>query len=477
MRKIVGIIVLMFIGTIAVSAEYLAPDAVDDVVTTNEWVSINIDVLANDINNGSWSLVVSFISDITNWSWLITSWWTWVIFTPTGDFNWTWSFDYVVSDWTLTDTGHVIVIVNPVNDTPIAVDNSFTVVKNTTTLLNLVSNDTDVDSNNLVISSLGTILNWSWVITAWWTWVMFTPSMNFVWVIWFDYVVSDWNLTDTWHVSVTVVAENRIPVAIDDNITLNMNTQKTFDPRVNDTDADWNTLAITWKTDWANWLVTFSSTSLTYKPNTGFYGQDSFTYTISDWKWWTDVWLVRASVLRNDNGWHDYVDEDEDEDEDYDDNDHSVQETQKEFIKKFKELKNEYKHRMSSNEYKNAKNELRDEYFKKLKEVTWKGKKDTSNSQQTSTNTNYNYQSNSIKEMYKTQFEVKYWSRLNAMTDAQLNIVIWKIDNLLVTINASNTYTQLVKTKLNTMLQALKEIVLENMSINGDIIDIDSLLQ
>ncbi|MDD3302732.1 MAG: Ig-like domain-containing protein [Candidatus Gracilibacteria bacterium] len=477
MRKIVGIIVLMFIGTIAVSAEYLAPDAVDDVVTTNEGVSINIDVLANDINNGSGSLVVSFISDITNGSGLITSGGTGVIFTPTGDFNGTGSFDYVVSDGTLTDTGHVIVIVNPVNDTPIAVDNSFTVVKNTTTLLNLVSNDTDVDSNNLVISSLGTILNGSGVITAGGTGVMFTPSMNFVGVIGFDYVVSDGNLTDTGHVSVTVVAENRIPVAIDDNITLNMNTQKTFDPRVNDTDADGNTLAITGKTDGANGLVTFSSTSLTYKPNTGFYGQDSFTYTISDGKGGTDVGLVRASVLRNDNGGHDYVDEDEDEDEDYDDNDHSVQETQKEFIKKFKELKNEYKHRMSSNEYKNAKNELRDEYFKKLKEVTGKGKKDTSNSQQTSTNTNYNYQSNSIKEMYKTQFEVKYGSRLNAMTDAQLNIVIGKIDNLLVTINASNTYTQLVKTKLNTMLQALKEIVLENMSINGDIIDIDSLLQ
>ena len=42
-----------------------------------------------------------------------------ITFTPDANFVGTAGFDYTVSDGSLTDSGHVVVTVNPVNDAPV----------------------------------------------------------------------------------------------------------------------------------------------------------------------------------------------------------------------------------------------------------------------------------------------------------------------------------------------------------------------
>ena len=90
---------------------------------------------------------------------------------------------------------------------------------------------------------------------------------------------------------------NHWPVAVADSISTWVNTAATFDPRVNDTDADGDTLTITAKTNGAHGSVAINSgTSLTYTPSTSYIGADNFTYTIDDGHGGTAVGAVSMTV-------------------------------------------------------------------------------------------------------------------------------------------------------------------------------------
>ncbi|WP_172448563.1 Ig-like domain-containing protein [Caulobacter mirabilis] len=82
---------------------------------------------------------------------------------------------------------------------------------------------------------------------------------------------------------VTVLG-NRPPTAAADSVSTNKNTPVSFDPRGNDSDPDGSTLTIIATTNGANGavVITGGGTGLTYTPNAGFGGADSFTYTVSD---------------------------------------------------------------------------------------------------------------------------------------------------------------------------------------------------
>lgn len=82
--------------------------------------------------------------------------------------------------------------------------------------------------------------------------------------------------------AVSVIVQNRPPVANNDTITTMQNQSITFDPRVNDSDPEGQSLAVA--TAWGanNGTVQRSGTSATYTPAAGFSGSDSFNYTITD---------------------------------------------------------------------------------------------------------------------------------------------------------------------------------------------------
>lgn len=489
MRKIISLLVLMLISTIGVYADEswtgtnTAPVAVDDNTSTSEDVGVVINVLSNDTDIDNNTLTVLWVSNVSNWTAVLNSSWN-IVFTPFVNFNWTWSLEYTLSDGNLTDIWKVLITVSPVNDYPVAVDDTFTMVKNTTATLNLITNDTDADWNKLTITSLWTVLNWTATINSTNTWIIFTPNTDFVWVISFNYTVSDWVLTDIWVVTINIsqtTTTNNIPDAKDDYVSVLRNTSKTFDPRLNDIDKDGDTLTITWITNPSHGTVSFTSTSITYTPSTDYYGNDTYTYTISDSKWWTDTAKVKINVYKDNSD-----DDDEDENEDDDDDDYGhhnwkhVREIHKEFQAKFRELKNRYKHRMGSQEYKNAKKELQNEYKNKLKEVTWQWKKDNidgeDEEEDDDKSNKYKYQGDTLKSKYKNEFKRKYWSKISKLSDEKLTIIVWKIDKMISDVNNWN-YSEDVKSKTNTMLLALRELVVEYMNNDNNIVDIDSLFE
>ena len=104
-----------------------------------------------------------------------------MVFTPDADFNGAASFEYTVSDGNTASTASVAVTVNPVNDAPVAGDDSLSAEKNTPITISaadLLVNDADVDGDALAIAGIGGALNASVALDANGD-IQFTPRSEF----------------------------------------------------------------------------------------------------------------------------------------------------------------------------------------------------------------------------------------------------------------------------------------------------------
>jgi YD repeat-containing protein len=81
---------------------------------------------------------------------------------------------------------------------------------------------------------------------------------------------------------VTQTGSNRPPQANNDYIVVNQNGSDTFDPRTIDSDPDGDALTVTSTGTPAHGTASYTSSSVTYTPSSGYTGKDSFAYTISD---------------------------------------------------------------------------------------------------------------------------------------------------------------------------------------------------
>jgi hypothetical protein len=95
----------------------------------------------------------------------------------------------------------------------------------------------------------------------------------------------------------TPIPPNQPPIAVDDAATTNENTSVTILVLLNDSDPDEDPLTVIDATQGANGSVTFTGSNVTYTPNAGFSGSDSFSYTISDGRGGTDSASVSVTVL------------------------------------------------------------------------------------------------------------------------------------------------------------------------------------
>ncbi|KPJ58544.1 MAG: hypothetical protein AMJ46_14050, partial [Latescibacteria bacterium DG_63] len=117
------------------------PVANNDTVTTEEDVAVVIDVLANDtdVDVGD-TLSVSAVTHGAHGT--VTNNGTDVTYTPNANYHGTDSFIYEVSDGNGgTDTATVTVTVNPVNDPPVANDDTASTPEDTAILINVLAND------------------------------------------------------------------------------------------------------------------------------------------------------------------------------------------------------------------------------------------------------------------------------------------------------------------------------------------------
>ncbi|MBU2886276.1 tandem-95 repeat protein, partial [Gilvimarinus agarilyticus] len=108
---------------------------------------------------------------------------------------------------------------------------------------------------------------------------------------------------DTATVNIALNDVNNQPVALDDTVTIAADSGATvIDVLSNDTDADSDSLTVTAVTQPTHGTVTLLGGVVSYTPEAGFTGTDTFTYTVSDGNGGTDTGTVTVGVPElNDN--------------------------------------------------------------------------------------------------------------------------------------------------------------------------------
>ncbi|ELB2005322.1 tandem-95 repeat protein [Vibrio parahaemolyticus] len=186
-----------------------APNAENDVITTEEDTAVTIDVLVNDSDVEGDALSIQSASvpseqgsvDIVDGK---------LVFTPAENFNGEATITYIVTDGDLTDEAKVTVTVTPVNDSPVAVDDTTSIQEDTAVTIDVLTNDTDVDGDKLSLQSAAVpeaqgkveIVDGK---------LVFTPAENFNGDAEITYTVTDGQLTDEAKVTVTVNPVNDAP--------------------------------------------------------------------------------------------------------------------------------------------------------------------------------------------------------------------------------------------------------------------------
>ena len=283
--------------TVVVDPDNDGPLAVDDNSSTPEDTPVVIPVLGNDTDPENDPLSVTGATDPPNGSVTVNPDGT-ITYTPGPNFNGVDSFDYTISDGNGgTDTATVTVTVDPVNDAPVAVDDSATTPEDTAVVISVLGNDSDPEGDPLSVTAVTAAANGLVTLNADGT-ITYTPGPNFNGSDTFTYTIEDGN-DGSATATVTVIVEpaNDGPIAIDDEGTIPQDTPIVIPVLGNDTDIDGDPLTVTDVTDPANGSVTINADgTITYTPNAGFLGVDTFEYTISDGNGGTDTATVTLTV-------------------------------------------------------------------------------------------------------------------------------------------------------------------------------------
>ncbi|MCR9363436.1 tandem-95 repeat protein, partial [Vibrio antiquarius] len=155
-------------------------------------------VVSLDTNNGPANGTVSVNPDGS------------VTYTPNDNYHGTDSFTYIVTSGGVSESTTVNVDVTPVNDAPVAKDDTATTQEDTAVTIDVLPNDTDIDGDKLSIQSASVPEEQGKVEIVDGK-LVFTPAENFHGDAEITYTVTDGELTDEAKVTVTVNPVNDAP--------------------------------------------------------------------------------------------------------------------------------------------------------------------------------------------------------------------------------------------------------------------------
>jgi VCBS repeat-containing protein len=190
---------------------------------------------------------------------------------------------FAICDGTASGTATVTINITPVNDPPIAVNDSTNTLEDTSVTIKVLANDYNPDGLVLTVTGTSTT-NGTAVISG--TNIVFTPSTNFNGTAVFSYTVSDGTNSATANVTVMVTPVNDEPIAINDTYSTLEDVPLTIPAAgilANDVDVDGDVLTALLVSNVSNGSLNLNADgSFTYTPNTNYLGSDSFTYRASD---------------------------------------------------------------------------------------------------------------------------------------------------------------------------------------------------
>ncbi len=213
---------------------------------------------------------------------------------------------YIVTVSVTDDDGGVgsdtlTVIVNPVNDPPVAVDDAYATDEDTPLVVaapGMLGNDSDPDGDTLRLVVVTLPRHGSGSIGSGGSF-NYTPDANFNGVDSFTYRANDGLVnSNVATVTITVNPVNDPPVASDDSATTDENTPVTVDVLANDSDVDGDLLAVISVAAPANGTAVINPDgTVTYTPDPDYNGPDSFGYTAADGNGGSDTATVTITVI------------------------------------------------------------------------------------------------------------------------------------------------------------------------------------
>ncbi len=274
-----------------------APTANDQSVSTNEDVAVVITLTGADDDGDDLTFAVlqqpanGALSDFDAQAGTVT-------YTPADGFNGNDSFTFRVSDGQASsDAATVSITVNAVNDAPTANDQTISTNEETAVNITLTGNDPDGDDLTFAVlqqPANGVLSNFDAQAGT----VTYTPNDGFNGNDSFTFRVSDGEFSSAFAtVSILVNNVNDAPTANDQSVSINENTAVVITLTGNDPDGDDLTFAVLQQP--ANGALSdfdADAGTVTYTPNDGFSGQDSFTFRVSDGQASSDAAVVSITV-------------------------------------------------------------------------------------------------------------------------------------------------------------------------------------
>jgi hypothetical protein len=185
------------------------PIAEDDAMTVTEDGTVLIDVLGNDTDPDGDALEIVSVSAPLHGTAVLED--NRIRYTPSVNYHGTDELVYVVRDGRGgEDTARVAINVTPVNDLPVARDDSASVAEDGTVLIDVLANDSDVDGDALILVGVGTPAHGTAVIEN--GRIRYTPNADYHGPDSFTYEVRDAaDAAATATVRVTVNPVNDLP--------------------------------------------------------------------------------------------------------------------------------------------------------------------------------------------------------------------------------------------------------------------------
>ncbi|MDB5385061.1 MAG: repeat-associated core protein [Planctomycetaceae bacterium] len=211
-------------------------------------------------------------------------------YAPTAGYVGTDSFTYVANDGALdSNVATVNINVAPVNHAPVATDDSFTTLEDTSLnvgLAGVLSNDVDFDGDPLTVRVVGGPAHGTLTLNTDGSF-LYVPDLNFNGTDSFTYLASDGTLnSNVATATITVTPVDDAPVAVNDVFAATEDTPLNSGiPGVllNDSDVDGDALSVVQVSGPAHGTLSLNANgSFLYTPALNFNGTDSFTYQAND---------------------------------------------------------------------------------------------------------------------------------------------------------------------------------------------------
>ncbi|WP_157751958.1 beta strand repeat-containing protein [Actinoplanes derwentensis] len=279
-------------ATVTVTVVDGPPEANPDATSTSTNEPVTLNVLTNDTDPNGDTLTLAAVTAPAHGTVTFTQAGA-VTYTPDDGYYGIDTFTYTCFDpGGNSDTGQITITVD--NVAPNAIDDKFTVKPGTATELDVLANDTDPNTGQvLTVLQVGTATKGTVALTG--GKVIYTPNTGATGTDTFTYTLTDdLGATDEATVTITISGD---PDVNPDTVSTPSGTALDIDVTANDTDPDGDPLTLVSVTDPAHGTAVLAAgNKVRYTPTPGYYGTDTFTYTVRDTAGTTKTATVTVNV-------------------------------------------------------------------------------------------------------------------------------------------------------------------------------------